>query len=326
MAAWGNAGKKFVLIIRYLGESGIINGTNCNNRQSLPSWEIVRIQHFCDTDNRLIIPDYFDQKFIADAQAFVKAVADHIAQSSYKNNIIYVRIGVGLAGEGTPILRNQPDYQVDRNQLSSYGYSPQNWETWQENMLSYYKSVFSWTTVIYPISNLDRNPATGKPIQMEVAYWAAAHGFGVGAQGLVPIPHYSFADLNVILPYIQSHWPNTYIQFQTVAGVGSYSGIQGDIATAHEYGARTIEWYDSDMTNSAFQPLFQQWQQMVDREFGGTGDRQTLNIFYFERRIYRRESYKTLTEVKRTIAEFLSLRIFTHIKFLRIRIFPSGFS
>ena len=267
MAAWGGAGKKLVFIVRYLEESRITNGTNCNNRQALPSWEIARVQHFCDTDSRLIIPDYFDPLFIADTKAFVKAIADHVAKSPYKNSIIYVRIGVGLAGEGMPIMSKQPDYQADINRLRSYGYSPQNWETWQEGMLSYYQSVFPWTTVIYPISNLDKNPTTGNPIQVDVAYWAAAHGFGIGAQGLIPRPDYSFADLNTIMPYVRSHWPNAYIQFQTVTSIGSYSGVQGDIATANAYGARTVEWFDTDMTNPSFQPLFQQWQQMVNSKF-----------------------------------------------------------
>src|SRR5262250_923827 len=98
----------------------------------------------------------------------------------------------------------------------------------QESMLSYFKSVFSYTTVIYPIVQLDTNPATGNPVQMDVAYWAAAQGMGVGAQGLVPIPNYPYARLNVIIPHILSHYPNTYIQFQTVAAVSSATDVQGD--------------------------------------------------------------------------------------------------
>jgi hypothetical protein len=275
MAAWGNLHKKFTLIIRYAIESGITGGTNCNIRQFLPAWELARIHYFCDTDRRMLIPDYFDPVFQQDLKVFVKAIADHIDQSSYKTNLLYARIGLGLAGEGFPLMPcrrgevrcNYTDYLASRNQLVAYGYSAQHWESWQERMLSYFKSVFHDTTIIYPINQLDRNPATGHPVQMDVAYWAAAHGCGVGTQGLVPVPNYSYAQLNVILPTIIQKYPHTFIQFQTVQGVGSSSIIQGDIQTADTYGARAIEWYESDITNPSFQPLFQQWQQKVNSKF-----------------------------------------------------------
>ena len=278
ITAWGNLHKKFTLIIRYAIKSGITNGTNCNIHQFLPSWELARITYFCDTGRRMLIPDYFDPVFQQDLKALVKAIAVHIDQSPYKNNLLYARIGLGLAGEGFPLMPcrrgaarcNYTDYQASINQLVAYGYSAQNWETWQESMLSYFKSVFHYTTIIYPINQLDINPTTGHPVQMDVAYWAAAHGCGVGAQGLVPVPNYSYAQLNVILPTIIQKYPSTFIQFQTVSEVGSYNGIQGDIQTANNYDARAIEWYESDITNPSFQPLFRQWQQKVNSKFAHT--------------------------------------------------------
>ncbi len=273
VAAWAQQRKKFTLIVRYANESGLTAGTACSAFQFLPSWEIPRIQHFCDTDRRTIIPDYFDPTFQADLKTYVKAIANHFANNPYRNSLEYVRVGVGLAGEGFPLMPcygggcSIADYQADQNQLVSWGYSPQHWETWQESMLSYFKSVFSYTTVIYPIVQLDTNPATGNPVQMDVAYWAAAQGMGVGAQGLVPIPNYPYARLNVIIPYILSHYPNTYIQFQTVAAVSSATDIQGDINTANGYGARSIEWYSQDAINPSCQQYFQRWQQTVDSKF-----------------------------------------------------------
>src|SRR5205085_6412187 len=130
--------------------------------------------------------------------------------------------------------------------------------------------AFAPTTVIYPINALALNPQTGNPVEMDVAYWAAAHGFGVGAQGLVRVPNYRYADLQIILPYIRQHYPNTYIQFQTVSSVSSYRAIAGDIQTASGYGARSVEWYESDITTSFFQPLFHRWQQSVQSQYGGS--------------------------------------------------------
>jgi hypothetical protein len=59
----------------------------------------------------------------------------------------------------------------------------------------------------------------GKQFILDVAYWAAAHGIGVGAQGLVPNYPSNYADIKAILAYIQAHYPQTYIQFQTVSGI-----------------------------------------------------------------------------------------------------------
>lgn len=279
IAAWAQAGKKIVLVVRYANESDFTNGTNCNFFQFLPLWEISRIQHFCDADRMTIIPDYFDPTFQSDVKAYVRAIADHFAQSPYRNHLAYVRVGVGLAGEGLYLMPcfssyrgcSISDYQTDKNRLVAYGYSPTAWKNWQEKMMSYFKEIFSYTSVIYPIVQLDTDPATGEPVQMEVAYWAAANGMGVGQQGLVPHYPTNYAQIKIILPYIQSHYPNTYIQFSTVAPVNSSDEVLGDILTANQYGARSIEWYSNDATNAAYQQLFQQWHQMVENKFGNDG-------------------------------------------------------
>lgn len=275
MNAWGQASKHFVFVVRYANESGSTSATSCNvAHQYLPAWEVARIPHFCDTDRGVIIPDYFDALFQHDLLTYVQAIATHVAASAYRANLLYVRIGVGLAGEGIPLMGwncapgdptcNYADFQADLSQLVAYGYSPQQWEAWQERMLAAYQQAFASTTVIYPINVLGINPITGKPIQMDVAFWAAAHGFGMGVEGLRPVPH----PYGNILPYIMQHYPNTYLQFQTIWSVGSYSEMQGDIQTASGAGARSVEWYESDITTASFQPLFQQWQQSVQNKYG----------------------------------------------------------
>lgn len=261
IAAWARQGKNFTLIIRYVDETGIANGTDCNIRQFLPSWEIMRIQHFCDTDRRTIIPDYFGPTFEGDLKAYVKAIADHFAQSPYKNDLLYVRIGLGLGGEGFP-LTPAGDYAIDKLQLENWGYTPGAWAAWQKALLTYYKSVFPYTTIIYPVNGLDTDQATGKPVQDEVAEWAAAQGMGIGQQGLRPQSNYP------LFRSLRSEYPQMYIQFQTVLAInGGKNEVQGDIQAAHRNGAQFIEWYSQDTANPSFQPLFAQWQQMVDSVF-----------------------------------------------------------
>lgn len=113
----------------------------------------------------------------------------------------------------------------------------------------------------------DTDPTTGVPVQMEVAYWAAAHGMGVGALGLVPYYPSNYAGIKTIVAYILSHYPQTYIQFQTVVGIPEPRVIQRDIQTASQLGARSIEWYEDDATNPNYQSYFLKWQHMVSQKF-----------------------------------------------------------
>lgn len=294
MNAWGSAGKKIVLVIPLATEGGTASPGCAMRPQITPAWEIARIKSFCTSYTSGVVPDFFDPVFQADAKAFIKAIGEHVAANQYKDNIIYVRAGLGLGGESQPIMPcynpakqgcSLSDYQTDKQQLISWwGYTPAAWEKLQENALEYCHSVFPWTTVIYPINrmftpvndSLNTNPATGNPVQMDVAYWATEHGFGVGQQGLAPTSDYTYANVNVILPHIIQTYPHTYIQFQTVWSLSrnvtptcdATCVMQGDIATAKKYGSQTIEWYETDVINPANQAALQQWQQYVAATYG----------------------------------------------------------
>ena len=187
MRDWAQAGKQFILIVRYANEVTTNGAGGCVlSEQYLPTWEIARIPHFCDSDPDSIIPDYFNATFQADLQTFVQAIATHVSSSPYRNHLAYVRVGVGLAGEGFFLTYDQNGFDSAKARLVAWGYSPIAWKNWQEAMLTTFQKAFLYSTVIYPIVKLDTDPTTGDPVQMEVAYWAAAHGMGVGAQGLVP--------------------------------------------------------------------------------------------------------------------------------------------
>ncbi len=260
MADWSNAGKKFTLIIRYIKENE--NHISCSsNQQFLPSWEIARIKSFCDSDQGILMPDYFDPIFKADLKAYVQAIATHIAQSPYKNNLLYVRAAVGMGGEGFPYFR-KGDYQtVDVPQLQSFGYTPTVWAAWQKELLTFYKQAFSYATVIYPLNGQDIDPATGLNVVVENAQWAASQGIGLGQQGLQPKSNFPF------LQQFRAKYPNLYIQFQTIWSVGNTQGIVGDIQAADKNGAQFIEWYTTDIVNPANQSSFAQWQQTVSNTY-----------------------------------------------------------
>lgn len=283
LAAWAAQGKKVTLELRFQHEASFSSQTTgCTNNGWLPDWEVTRIPTFCDTDMGLIMPDYFDPTFKADWKTYVQAVATHYANSSYKNAIIYVRTAIGLGAEAILVMgcpASSCDIMTDKQHYVSWGYTPQTWEAWQEEMMGFYKNAFPYTTVIYPIIKQDVNPTTGNPVQVDVAYWAASQGIGVGQQGLMPNYPTDYANIKEILTTIRSRYPSTYIQFQTwqdmntsatqLPGCDATCVLQGDISTANQLGAQSIEWYSDDDINPAFQPYFTQWQQTVNSKFGG---------------------------------------------------------
>jgi hypothetical protein len=261
--AWSAHGKRFTLIIRYVAESKQTTPESCDPAQQfLPEWEQVRIQTYCDTDHGLLVPNYFDPIFEADVKAFVGAIANHIAESPYRHNLLYVRAGVGIGGEGFPYF-STGDYQTeDVPNLQSFGYTPTVWAAWQKEMMKAYQQSFSYTTVIYPVNGQDTDPATGQPVEVENAQWAAAQGMGIGQQGLWPTAIYPF------FQQLRAKYPHMYIQFQTVWSVGNTAGVLGDVRAAERNGAQFIEWYTSDIVNPANQPAFAEWQQYVNSTFG----------------------------------------------------------
>ncbi|HEV7235916.1 MAG TPA: hypothetical protein VGN15_07035, partial [Ktedonobacteraceae bacterium] len=91
MADWSSHGKKFTLIIRYVHE---LAQKSCNNgNQWMPAWELARIPNFCSAGGEYV-PDYFDTTFQSDLQAYVAAIAQHVAASPYISSLEFVRIGV----------------------------------------------------------------------------------------------------------------------------------------------------------------------------------------------------------------------------------------
>ena len=257
MAAWVAHGKKFTLIVRYIKEGA--SSDACTSAQFLPAWEIARIQSLCS--HGILLPDYFDPTFTADLKGFVNAIAEHIDASLYKQNLLYIRIGVGEGGEGFPF---NPNYASEvRPQFEAWGYTPTHWAAWQKELMAYYQSVFPQTTIIYPVNSQDTDPATGQNVSVENANWAAAYGFGVGQQGLQPGTN------SPLLQSLRVRYPTLYIQYQTIGVVDSYTAVQADIQAAEINGAQSIEWYSPNAVDPTYQSLFVQWQQTVNSKFGG---------------------------------------------------------
>lgn len=263
MADWSSHGKKFTLIIRYVHE---LKQKACSNgNQWMPDWELARIPNFCSSGGEYV-PDYFDATFQSDLQAYVTAIAQHVAASPYISSLEFVRIGVGMAGESLPCVNCNA---ADMQQLVNWGYSITTWAQWQKAMLTSYTNIFSSaglssTPLIYPLGDNDVDPSTNQTVSHEVGYWAAAQGFGVGQEGLHNASTYANGAAVKIAQYVRKNYPTAYIQFQTVSTVANASDVQGDVAIANGAGAFSIEWYNTDSINPTYQPYFQQWQQMVD--------------------------------------------------------------
>jgi hypothetical protein len=166
-----------------------------------------------------------------------------------------------MGGEGFPCPNPTSSNTADKAQLQKWGYTPTLWAAWQKEMMTAYKSYFSYAVVIYPMNGNDTDPATGLPVQVENAEWAAANGFGVGQQGLYP------GETSPVFLQLRSKYPQLYIQYQTLNAVGSVAGVQADIQTAYKNGAQFIEWYSNDIVNSANLTYFAQWQQMVGSKY-----------------------------------------------------------
>ena len=81
-------------------------------------------------------------------------------------------------------------------------------------MLTYNQAAFSFATVIYPLNGLDTEPRVGKPVEVEVAAWAASQGMGLGQQGLEP-----GSDSFVLQP-LRAQYPKMFIQYQTNSAIG----------------------------------------------------------------------------------------------------------
>jgi hypothetical protein len=289
VAAWAADGKKVTLELRFQHEANVPG--ICTSDGWLPPWVAASIPTLCEKSNGngLVVPDYLSQTFQSDWRKYVATVAGHFANGPYKADVTYVRVALGLGAESFPLEPcynpaaqgcSEAAYEANVQKLQAWGYTASSWLRWQEGLLAYYKGTFTYTTVIYPINQmlsptsnrLNINPATGHPIEMDVAYWAAARGIGLGQEGLDGPYAKDYAKFNEISAYVWRHYPDTYLQFQTVSEVSNKGTstcsaaclFQEDVRAAEHYHARSIEWYAADDANPAFQPFLDQWQKYVN--------------------------------------------------------------
>ena len=137
IAAWAKQGKKFTIVARFINEGQ----GNCNGFQFMPAWEIARVPHFCSTTGQ-VIPDYFDPTFKEDLKAYAQAIAQHIAASPYGNKLQYIRLGIGMGGEGFPLPNPTNANIADETQLQNYGYTPTAWAAWQKELMTLLQECF----------------------------------------------------------------------------------------------------------------------------------------------------------------------------------------
>jgi hypothetical protein len=274
---WADAGKHIVLVVRAANESG--GGCSAGTAQMLPGWEITalhkargRIGTFCDKDLHSLVPDWFSAAFQSNFRGFISALGKHAAAQPYYSFISYVRIGVGLGGEGfflMPRMAGNRSYSADKSWMqANWHYTPQAWARFQETMLAAYHEAFPrQVEVIYPLDP-QANLSPNNPGDLAVAKWATNHGgIGIGEECLPP------GGLNSaftsILSWVRNHHPNAYIQFQTCGRTATASAEHGIIKAAESYGAKSVEWYENTAVRPPSKSDMTAYQTWVNTTFKG---------------------------------------------------------
>jgi hypothetical protein len=273
--AWANAGKHIVLVVRAANETG--GGCSAGRDQLLPGWEITALHNalgavgtFCDRGVDSLVPDWFSSTFQSGFLAFIRALGAHVSAQPYYSSISYVRIGVGVGGEGF-FLFPQNGYSADKSWMETHwGYTPRAWENFQETMLAAYRAAFPPPVqIIYPIDAQD-DLSPGIPVDLAVAEWATNYGgIGIGEECLPPGGIGNFGDFPTIDSWVRENHPNAYIQFQTCGQTPNASDEQGIITAAEGYGAKSIEWYEGTIVSPPSQSDMTAYQTWVNRTFGG---------------------------------------------------------
>lgn len=242
-------GKKVALVLRF--QAGLIlsgSSSSCawnfGHAQLMPRWAVDALpagDSFCSHGTALTIPKYWSATFTTLWTSFVDRVAAHFAP--YASDIAYVRGPVGLGDEAKAITGpNSKPTKGDLKHLLSWGYNPQLWEAWQEDMLLYYHRAFSYAPwVLYTINQQDVNnkcsdphpavanfasqtiPCTGKPVEVDVGEWAVDHGFGLAQNSLDSSWIYRNpakddppgGDVNTVLAYALAHSPRPFVELET---------------------------------------------------------------------------------------------------------------
>jgi hypothetical protein len=271
---WADAGKHVALVVRAANEIG--GGCSATGwGQMLPGWEITalhkslgRIGTFCDKDVNGLVPDWFSATFQSDWRAFIRALGAHVSAKSYYSSISYVRIGVGLGGEGFALMPQRAgnrNFSADQSWMETHWhYSTRAWQNFQETMLAVYDAAFpSPVPVIYPLDDFtprDTENAT-------VAKWATSQGgIGIGEECLPPGG--LNASFGAIDRWVRDNHPNAYIQFQTCGQTTTARAEQGIIKAAEGYGAKSIEWYQSTIARPPSDSAMTAYQAWVNSSFG----------------------------------------------------------
>lgn len=268
--AWADAGKHVVLAVDLSNDTG---GGCSSGRMALPGWEMARIPSYCDADMNVRIPDWFSAVFQSDAKAFAAALGAHVRARPYYHAISYVRISTGMGGTAFPVMRNgggggvgpvQRDYRTDLAWIERHwGYTPRKWEAFQETMLGSYAADFpAPVSVIYTVVQQGIDPATGNPVELDVARWGAPRRIGIGNENMAPGGFgraNGYADFNMIAAWMHQHYPANYIQVQSVNNMNA-SGVSESVSTAERIGIDSIEWYPHEAVNLTFRPVMAGYQ------------------------------------------------------------------
>jgi hypothetical protein len=298
LSDWSSVGKHCVLILRYTLEEnagfGPVDG--------LPSWVAsdmgvlpaenaphgsINNSFLADYDSAGIVPNVFNSTFQTYWQDFIGYLGQYLTSltvagggtlltQTWVDCISYIRVAMGLGGEGFAIMPSGPNgnanyatYVNDIQSNSAWLYSSEAWRTWQEGMLTYCRSAGfptrsdgSIIPFIYPMVTVMGTAAnsvcldTGHQCAQDVAEWAMSQGgyqYGIGNENMPgTVNPYGasgagYAGILNAFSYAQENYPDTYIQVQS-AGTLTDAGIAQSVANMEAFGGSSIEWYERIVT------------------------------------------------------------------------------
>ena len=253
-------GKKVALVLRFqAGYVGTGSSSTCvwggSEEQLLPQWVGMALgssDSFCSHGTGSHDPKVLGRSVPWSVANVRGRCRDTLRPRA--GHIAYVRAPVGLGDEAKAITGpNSVPISSDLHSLDVWGYTPQLWEAWQEDMLAFYKQAFSYAPwVLYTINKQDVNNAcsgsaqesiptfpvltiacTGRPVEVDVGEWAVDRGYGLAQNSLSWVwmlrnPAASdppAGSVTTILGYALAHTPRPFTELQPFQALSTFCDL-----------------------------------------------------------------------------------------------------
>jgi hypothetical protein len=231
IAPWAAAGKQVILRVSAGGEASW--GTAAAN--ATPSWVYAQGVPSVNDDGATL-PAYWNSKFLADYDAFVRAYA---ARYDGKPVVSFIEMGIGDGGETLPDTQESTGNRLAL--WTARGYSDDLWLATIENIATTFRQDFLHTPVV-PLVDSTFLGSSRWDDYMKLTNWFVANGFPMQYDGIT----------SASTPQ-DSDWVKTTIVAEQ-RGPAARSGdtLAGECADATgTMKSRVILVYQSDITDPA---------------------------------------------------------------------------